>query len=389
MTDLADLTPLVPDMTAWRHHLHAHPETAFEEVGTQAFIAERLAEFGLEPQLGLGKTGVVATLTRGQSNRAIGLRADIDALDIPEANTFAYASKTPGKMHACGHDGHTAMLLGAAKYLSEHGGFDGTVHFIFQPAEENEGGGKAMVEDGLFDCFPMEAVYGMHNWPYLPFGHTAVALGPMMASFDVFEITLTGRGTHAAMPHKGDDVLLAAGELIVALQSIASRLIDPLDPVVVSVTQIHGGDTWNVLPGSAVLRGTVRAFSAATQDAVEAAMRRTAEAVASVHGAAASVRYERRYPATINDPREGAFCAEVLGGLVGADKVDTQPRPNMGAEDFAFLLDKKPGAYVWLGTAGPEGGVPLHNPAYDFNDAALPLGAAYWVRLARAALPVR
>ncbi len=382
-----DLAPLVPEMTAWRHHLHAHPETAFAEVETARFIAERLRAFGLEPHLGLAKTGVVATLKLGTSNRAIGLRADIDALDIPEANAFAHASKIPGKMHACGHDGHTAMLLGAAKHLASEGGFDGTVHFIFQPAEENEGGGRAMVEDGLFDAFPMEAVYGMHNWPYLPFGAAAVAPGPMMASFDVFEIALAGRGTHAAMPHKGDDVLLAAGELIVALQSIPSRLVDPLDPVVVSVTQIHGGDTWNVLPGSAVLRGTVRAFSAAVQDAVESAMTRIARATAEIHGATAEVRYERRYPATLNDPREAAFCAEVLGGLLGADQVDAAPRPNMGAEDFAFLLAKKPGAYVWLGTGTPQGSAPLHNPAYDFNDAALPVGAAYWVNLVRAALP--
>ena len=385
MTDDA----LTAEMTAWRHHLHAHPETAFAEVETARFIAERLRAFGLEPQLGLAKTGVVATLRSGSSNRAIGLRADIDALDILEANAFDYASKTPGKMHACGHDGHTAMLLGAAKRLAAEGGFDGIVHFIFQPAEENEGGGKAMVEDGLFESFPMEAVYGMHNWPALPLGKVAVAPGPMMASFDVFEIALSGRGTHAAMPHLGDDVLLAAGQLIGALQSISARTVDPLDSVVVSVTQMHGGDTWNVLPATATLRGTVRAFSAAVQDTAEAAMRRIAEGIAAAYGIAAAVRYERRYPATINDPREAAFCAEVLEGQFGAENLDTAPRPVMGAEDFAFLLAKKPGAYIWLGAGRPEGSAPLHNPAYDFNDAALPLGADYWVRLARAALPTR
>ncbi|SBW11374.1 Hippurate hydrolase [uncultured Alphaproteobacteria bacterium] len=385
MTDDA----LTAEMTAWRRHLHAHPETAFEEVETARFVADRLREFGLDPHLGLAKTGVVATLKRGSSNRAIGLRADIDALDIPEANTFGHASKTPGKMHACGHDGHTAMLLGAAKRLTTEGGFDGTVHFIFQPAEENEGGGRAMVEDGLFDAFPMDAVYGMHNWPALPLGTVAVAPGPMMASFDVFEIVLSGRGTHAAMPHLGDDVLLAAGQLITALQSISSRTVDPLDAVVVSVTQMHGGDTWNVLPAAATLRGTVRAFSSAVQDTVEATMRRIAEGIAAAHGATATLRYERRYPATINDPKEAAFCAGVLEGLFGADNLDTAPRPVMGAEDFAFLLAKKPGAYVWLGAGRPEGSPPLHNPAYDFNDAALPRGADYWVRLTRAALPER
>ena len=389
MTDAATLAPYVPEMTAWRHHLHAHPETAFEEVETARFVAERLAEFGLEPQVGLAKTGVVATLRRGTSNRAIGLRADIDALDIPEANSFDHASKTPGKMHACGHDGHTAMLLGAAKYLAERGGFDGTIHFIFQPAEENEGGGRVMVEEGLFDKFPMDAVYGMHNWPMMPLGQAATKGGPLQASYDIFEITLTGRGTHAAMPQLGDDVLLAAGHLITALQSISSRAVDPLDAVVVSVTQMHGGDTWNVLPGTVVLRGTVRAFAEATQTTAEAKMRQISAGVAATFGLAAKVHYERRYPATINDPKEAEFCAEVLAGLVGTDNLDTAPKSVMGAEDFAFLLAKKPGAYVWLGTATPETTAMLHNPGFDFNDAALPIGAAYWVRLAEAALPVR
>jgi len=384
---LPEISALVPEMTKWRHHLHAHPETAFEEVSTAQFITDRLREFGLNPVTGLGKTGVVASLKRGTSNRSIGLRADIDALDIPEANGFAHTSTIPGKMHGCGHDGHTTMLLGAAKYLTEHGDFDGTIHFVFQPAEENEGGGKAMLDDGLLTQFPMEAVYGMHNWPTLPLGNAALRKGPLMGAFDLFEITLSGKGAHAAMPHQGKDTLLAAGHLITALQSIASRSIHPLEAVVVSVTQMHGGDTWNVLPETAVLRGTVRTFTKDVQDTTEARMTQIADGIAATFGIKASVSYDRRYPATVNDPEHAEFCAQILQNILGMDAVDTDTQPTMGAEDFAFLLQEVPGCYVWLGTGVGDATPGLHNPSYDFNDAALPIGATYWSQLAMAALP--
>jgi len=382
-----EIIDLVPKVTAWRHHLHAHPETAYEEVETAKYIVERLEAMGLKTVSGLGKTGVVATLKKGTSDRVIGLRADIDALDIPEANSFAYVSQTPGKMHGCGHDGHTAMLLGAAQYLVDYGEFDGTIHFIFQPAEENEGGAKAMIDDGLFDQFPVDTVYGMHNWPGLPLGTAALRTGPFMGAFDQFEITLLGKGAHAAMPHQGNDVLLAGGQLITALQSIPSRSIHPLDAAVVSVTQMHGGDTWNVLPENVVLRGTARSFTADVQDTIERRMTEIAHGIAAAFGITAEVRYDRRYPATVNNDEQTTFCTEILQDILGADAVDTDPQPTMGAEDFAFMLQKVPGCYIWLGTSTCENTPPLHNPAYDFNDAAIPYGLMYWKTLAERALP--
>jgi amidohydrolase len=376
------------DMTEWRHDLHAHPETAFEERRTSAFVAAKLREFGLDAvDEGLAGTGVVGTLKgRRPGSRAIGLRADMDALPIAEKNDFAHRSTHDGKMHACGHDGHTTMLLGAARYLAETRNFAGTVHFIFQPAEENEGGGRVMVEQGLFEKFPVEAVYGMHNFPGIPVGKFAVKPGPMMAAFDIFEITVTGRGAHAAMPHEGIDPVVVAAEIVGALQTIASRATDPADAVVVSVTQIHGGDAWNVIPEQVVLRGTTRSFRPEVQEAVEPAIRRIAEGIAAAHGARVALRYERRYPPTVNSAAEAEQAARIAAEIAGEANVDRAPVPCMGAEDFAFMLQKKPGAYVWLGNGDGAGGCMLHNPRYDFNDAILPIGASYWVRLAETVL---
>jgi hippurate hydrolase len=387
MTLIARSDEARAEMRAWRHTLHAHPETAYEEVRTADLVAQALASFGIEVHRGLARTGVVGTLRSGTGPRAVGLRADMDALPIEEANTFAHRSRVAGKMHACGHDGHTAMLLGAAKHLAATREFDGTVHFIFQPAEESEGGGRAMVQDGLFERFPVEAVFGMHNWPGLPVGELAVMPGPMMASSDVFEIMLTGRGGHAAMPHQSVDPIVAGSHLVQALQTIVSRNALPADAAVVTVTQFHGGDAWNVIPGEVVLRGTARAFRPEVQDLIEAGIARICNGVAAAFGAQTALRYERRYPPTINTPREAAFAAEVMRSLVGRERVHTDLAPTMGAEDFAFMLQAKPGAYAWIGNGPGEGGCMLHNPRYDFNDEILPLGASYWVRLVEAFLP--
>lgn len=373
------------DMIEWRRHIHAHPETAFEEVKTSAFVAEKLASFGLEVTTGLAKTGVVGTIKNGDGP-SIGLRADMDALDVTEANSFAHKSCHDGKMHACGHDGHTTMLLGAARYLAETKKFKGTVYFIFQPAEENEGGGRVMVEEGLFDQFPVDSVYGLHNWPGLPVGEAAVGTGPMMAACDMFEITVKGKGAHAAMPHLGVDPLLIASKIVSAIQTIASRTVNPLDAVVVSVTQIHGGDTWNVIPEKAVIRGTARSFRAEVQDRIEPSLQRIVDGICQAHGATATLHYDRRYPATINNEREAGIAAAVAADVLGEDKVDLKPTPSMGSEDFAFLLQEKPGCYIWLGNGPGEGGCTLHNPNYDFNDDILVYGASYWSRLVETVL---
>ncbi len=375
-------------MQEWRRDIHAYPETAFEEVRTAALVAEKLTKFGLdEVHTGIATTGVVGVLRAGPSAagnqaRSIGLRADMDALDVFEKNDFEHRSTHDGKMHACGHDGHTTMLLGAAQHLAQTRRFDGTVYFIFQPAEENEGGGEAMVKAGLFERFPAEGVYGMHNWPGLEVGKMAVRAGPMLAAFDLFEIIVTGKGAHAAMPHLGIDPVVAASHLVTALQTIASRTVDPLQSSVVTVTQFHGGDTWNVIPETVVLRGTSRSFSAEVRDQLESRVSETAERIAAAFGAKAEVRYMRRYPATVNSEAETETAATVASQVVGPDNLDRDPSPTMGSEDFSYMLQEKPGCYILLGNGPGEGGCTLHNPHYDFNDDALAIGASYWARLA-------
>jgi len=387
MTVVPEVAALVPEIRAWRHHIHAHPETAFEETGTSAFVADKLRSFGLEVHTGLAKTGVVGVLRCGAGADAIGLRADLDALHIHEKTGAAHASQVEGKMHACGHDGHTAMLLGAAAALAGKKNFDGTVYFIFQPAEENEGGGRVMVEEGLFDRFPMRAVYGMHNWPLKPFGTFATRVGPLMGAFDIFEIIATGKGAHAAMPNTGRDPMLFAAHAISALQTIVARNLHPLEAGVVSVTQVHGGDTWNVIPQEVVLRGTVRSFDAAVQDLIERRLRTIVAGIAATFEMTATVRYERRYPATVNAETETRHAIAAAGAVVGAANVDAEPMPNMGSEDFAFMLQAKPGCYVWLGTGRGADTPNVHNPYYDFNDDALQIGASYWATLVAQQLP--
>jgi hippurate hydrolase len=369
------------EMTAWRRHLHRHPETAFEETGTADFVAEKLASFGLEVHRGLAGTGVVGVLRAGSGPAAIGLRADMDALAIEEANAFEHRSIHAGKMHACGHDGHTTMLLGAARYLAQTRDFCGTVYFIFQPAEENEGGGRKMVQEGLFDRFPMDAVFGMHNIPGIPLGKFAVMPGPMMASFDVFEVVIQGRGAHAAMPHTGVDAIVTLSQLVLALNTTVSRNVDPMDSAVLSVTEVRAGHTWNALPDTALIRGTVRAFSENVRNLLEKRIGEIAEHVCHAHGATATVKYDRRYPPTINNAARTYQAREVLARTFGDKSLIADARPLMAAEDFAYMLAAKEGCYIWLGNGADAGACPVHNPHYDFNDEALPYGATYWARL--------
>ncbi|QJQ95651.1 MULTISPECIES: M20 aminoacylase family protein [Halomonadaceae] len=378
----ASSSPSPALLREWRHDFHRHPETAFEEHRTASRIADILRDAGLEMVTGLGGgTGVVATLDGKQGpGRAIGLRADIDALDVEEANAFAHASSIPGKMHACGHDGHTTMLLGAACALAGDPDFAGQVHFIFQPAEESEGGGRVMVEEGLFERFPMEAIYGLHNWPGLPVGEAAVHDTAVMAAFDVFTLTLTGRGCHAAMPHLGSDTILAACQLVSQLQGLISRETPPHQSAVLSVTQFHAGDAFNVIPERVELRGTLRCFDGELRAYLERRFGEAVEALAGFHGLTAELDYQSRYPATINTPAHAARCAEVLEALPGITQVHRDMAPSMASEDFAFMLNERPGAYLWLGNGDSAA---LHNPRYDFNDAIAPLGVAYWQALVR------
>jgi len=381
--------PFLEELVTIRRDIHAHPELAFNELRTAELVAHELTRYGLEVHSGLAGTGVIGVLRKGSGARAIGLRADMDALPLQEKNDFPHRSRDPGRMHACGHDGHTTILLGAARYLSEHRddlNFDGTVYFIFQPAEESEGGAAVMIADGLFDRFPMEAVFGLHNWPGIPVGEMAVRPGPVMAGTCTFEISVRGHGCHAAMPHQGVDTLVVSSQLVLALQTVVARNLHPCESAVVSVTQIHAGEAWNIIPDDAVLRGTIRSFNAETQELVERAVERLCTGIASAFGAQISVRFDHRYPPTVNSVAQSEVCRQVATALLGPDKVRTNELPSMGAEDFAYMLREKPGCYVWLGNGPGTGGCTLHNPHYDFNDEILPLGVNYWVRLVSAVL---
>ena len=390
MTIEPEILALHEDMRQWRRQLHQYPETAFEETATAQLISDQLQQCGIEVHLGLAKTGVVGTLRRGNNANSIALRADMDALFIQEQNRFEYASRHHGKMHACGHDGHCAMLLGAACYLASYGRFDGTVYFIFQPAEEGRAGAHQMINEGLFEKFPAQRVFGMHNFPDIPIGHFAVKTGAMMASFDCFEIRLSGQGTHAAMPHLGNDILVAAAHLVTLLQTIVSRQIDPTEAAVISITQIHGGDTWNALPDTAVIRGTFRSFKNAVREQLQQKINHLAQTVAHSFCIIADIRFNPEnpgYPVTVNSPNETASAIRAATAIAGKNNINTAPTPSMGSEDFAFMLQQKPGCYIWIGNGSSEGNCLLHNPLYDFNDEILTLGAAYWVKLTENELP--
>ncbi len=377
------------DMTAWRRDIHAHPELGFQETRTADLVAAKLASFGIAVHRGLGKTGVVGTLSAGTSQRSVGLRADMDALPIEEANTFAHRSTHPGVMHACGHDGHTTMLLGAARYLAETRKFDGIVHFIFQPAEEGIGGARAMVDDGLFEKFPCESIFGMHNRPSLPVGKFNVKAGPMMAGGAFFDIRVTGRGSHGARPETGVDAALVAAQIAVALQTIVARNVRPIDTAVVSVTKIHAGDAYNVIPQTAHMGGTARAFTKEVMARLEASMRRIVKGTAEAAGATAEVDFRNTFAPTINDAGQADFAAQICNELVGEQNVNRNPDLVMGSEDFAYMLERVPGCYINIGNGPGEGGCEVHNPGYDFNDDALPLGAAFFGRLVEAKLKAR
>ena len=388
------ITAQAASIAALRRDIHAHPELSYEEQRTADLVARQLSEWGIPVHRGLGQTGVVGTIVGrdgGASGRAVGLRADMDALPMHESNTFAHASQHPGKMHACGHDGHTAMLLAAAQYLAQHRDFDGTVQLIFQPAEEGGAGARAMIEDGLFEQFPVEAVFGMHNWPGMPAGSMAVSPGPVMASSNEFKITIHGKGGHAAMPSNCIDPVPIACQMVQAFQTIITRNKKPIDAGVISVTMVHTGEATNVVPDHCELQGTVRTFSTEVLDLIERRMRQVAEHTCAAHEATCTFEFERNYPPTINTPAEAAFARQVMVDIVGEAQVLAQ-EPTMGAEDFAFMLQAKPGAYCFIANGDGDhralghGGGPctLHNPSYDFNDELIPLGATYWVRLAQA-----
>jgi amidohydrolase len=374
------------EITAWRRDLHAHPELLYDVHRTAASVAEKLKAFGCDDVVtGIGRTGVVGVIhgSRAQSSKVIGLRADMDALPIEEANDIPYKSTVPGKMHACGHDGHTAMLLGAARYLAETRNFAGTAIVIFQPAEEGGGGGRAMVQDGLMDRFRIEEVYGMHNYPGLPVGEFAIRPGPLMAAADRLVIEIEGKGGHAARPHICVDSVLVGAQMVNQIQSIVSRNVDPLQAAVVSICVFQAGTTDNVIPQTALLRGTARSLDPQVRDILEARLHEVVEGTARLYGAKAKLTYKRDYPVTRNHERQTAFAASVASGVVGSAQVDTDVAPVMGAEDFSFMLEARPGAFIFVGNGDSAG---LHHPAYDFNDEVIPVGTSYWVKLVETAL---
>jgi amidohydrolase len=386
------IEPILADaatITALRRDIHAHPELCFQEERTADVIAKALTDWGIEVHRGLGKTGVVGIVSNGTSKRAVGLRADIDALPMTEHNHFAHASTHPGKMHACGHDGHTAMLLAAAKHLSKHRNFDGTVVLVFQPAEEGGGGAREMMKDGLFDKFPMEAIFGIHNWPGMQVGQFALKSGPVMASSNEFKITIRGKGAHAALPHNGIDPVPVACQMVQAFQTIVTRNKRPVETAVISVTMIHAGEATNVVPDFCEIQGTVRTFTTEVLDLIERRMKTIAESTCAAFEAGCEFEFKRNYPATVNHAAETEFTRQLLGEVVGAENV-LEFEPTMGSEDFSYFLQAKPGCYFLIGNgdgAHREGGhglgpCMLHNSSYDFNDELIPLGATAWVRLA-------
>jgi hippurate hydrolase len=386
MPVLNSVAALTEEIAAWRRDFHLHPELDYDVHRTAGIVAEKLKAFGCDEVVtGIGRTGVVGVI-RGRlpGDRVIGMRADMDALPIEEASGKPWSSTVAGKMHACGHDGHTAMLLGAARHLAETRNFAGTAVVIFQPAEEGGGGGKAMVEDGMMDRFGVQEVYGMHNMPGLPVGHFATRTGPLMAAADRFTIEIEGRGGHAAHPHHAIDTVVIASQLVQALQTIVARNVDPLESAVVSTTFMRAGDAFNVLPQTAELRGTVRTFKPAVQDMIERRMGEIAHGVATMHGATARLVYVRGYPPTLNHAEQTAFAAKVAASISGAEAVNTDAAPVMGAEDFSFMLEARPGAFVFVGNGSTAG---LHHPAYDFDDSLIPVGVSYWARLVETAMP--
>ena len=375
------------DITAWRRDIHAHPELLYDVHRTASTVADKLKSFGCDEVVtGIGRTGVVGVIHGRKEGAAktVGLRADMDALPIAEATDLPYKSTVPGKMHACGHDGHTAMLLGAAQYLAETRNFAGTAVVIFQPAEEGGAGGKAMVKDGLMERFGISEVYGMHNYPGLPVGQFAIRPGPLMAAADHLTIDIEGVGGHAARPHLCVDTLLVGAQIVSQLQSIVSRNVDPLQAAVVSICMFHAGSADNVIPQTAQLSGTARSLTPAVQDLLERRIGEVVEGVARLHGAKATLAYRRGYPVLRNHPRETDFAASVAGQVVGPDKVETAAAPVMGAEDFSFMLNERPGAFIFVGNGDSAG---LHHPGYDFNDEVIPIGTSYWVKLVETALP--
>jgi amidohydrolase len=373
------------EITGWRRDFHAHPELQYDVHRTAATVAEKLKSFGCDEVVtGIGRTGVVGVIRgRAPGGKVVGLRADMDALPIEEATALPYKSTVPGKMHACGHDGHTAMLLGAAKYLADTRNFAGTAVMIFQPAEEGGAGARAMLRDGLFERFGIQEVFGMHNYPGIPLGEFAIRSGPMMASTDSVVIRIEGKGSHAAWPHRGVDTVLVGAQIVTALQSIVSRNVDPLEAAVISISVFQAGQADNVLPQTATLRGTVRTLSPGVRVLVKTRVREVVEGTAKLYGARADLTYTTGYPVLVNDESRTAFAAEVADEIAGKDKVARDTPPLMGAEDFAYMLEERPGAFIYVGNGDSA---MLHHPAYDFNDEAIPLGTSYWVRLAERAL---
>ncbi len=372
-----------------RRDIHTHPELGFKEKLTSGLVARELASYGIEVHRGLAKTGIVGRLKAGGTNRAIGLRADMDALPIHEKNEFAHRSQHEGVMHACGHDGHTTMLLGAARYLAETRDFDGTVHFIFQPAEEGGGGARVMIEEGLFDKFPCDAVYGMHNWATAPAGTFGIRPGPIMAASGNFDLAIQGRGAHAARPESGVDPVVVAANMVMALQTIASRNVSAIDSLVVSVTQIHGGDAYNVIPDEVTLRGNVRAYRPEVIAKIAPALERIADGVAATYGARAKLAFRMHYPPLVNHAEETRLAGDAAALVVGEANVNRDMPPRTASEDFSYMLEAKPGAFIFIGNGKGEGACDVHNPHYDFNDDIIPLGASFFVRLIETNLPKR